>query len=234
MNRMNAERPRPDDTKRLGVGVRTVIIVATLVVILAAAGLVGGLLDGPGSGEPGGGTVAPVNAATPVPSPTGPGFSTSSPTPRAVQKKKGKTVGAAPTTGPHETLAPVRLDGTARPGSGIMAELSSIRAIESSATVPGDVAGPALEVEVAITNDKQRPVDLTQTVVNLYYGAAATPGEPNASGSTQIASSVAPGKTARATFVFRVPRDQRGRVTVELDMGVRHSVALFRGRAPVS
>lgn len=229
---MNAQRPHQEVTERFGARGRAAIIVVGLVLVLAVTAVFVGLIGTSRSGVSGSGPLPPVSAATPTASPIGPGYSTSAPTPRAAPRNGKHAPGVAPTRGPHKTLAPVPMNDTGRPGPGITAEMTSVRAVESEAIVPGDVAGPAIEVQLRISNDRKRPLDLTQAVVNLYYGAARTPGQPNDSGSAILPRSVPARKAASGTWVFRVPVDQRASVTVELDLGVRHSVVLFRGQAP--
>jgi hypothetical protein len=111
--------------------------------------------------------------------------------------------------------------------------LTSIAPVQGVATIPGEIAGPALRVGVEITNDTSAAVDLTATVVNLYYGAQATPAltltEP---GASPLPASVAPGASAKGVWVFTVPTDQRDAVKIEVDLEADVSVVLFSG--PVS
>jgi hypothetical protein len=174
---------------------------------------------------------SPSVTGTPAPtrSPSGAASAAGSAAPPPVATPEGSG-GPAPTTGPHKTAPAVPIRATGAPARGVTATLSSIRAVTTKATGPNDVVGKGLEVVVRIVNDRDQPVDLTQTVVNVSYGDA--PALPNDAGTQIFPTSVGAGRSVEGTFVFRAPEDARSRVTVEVDLGVRYTVVLFRGPAP--
>lgn len=121
----------------------------------------------------------------------------------------------------------------AQPAPGLKYQLSPLEAVSGQAAQPGEVAGPAIRFTVTITNDTQDAVSLSQAVVNVYYGADRTPGDAlTEPGGSPFPASVAAGSSATATFVFRVPADQRDRVTITVDLNSTTTVQVFEGAGP--
>jgi hypothetical protein len=231
-------------------GKRTTLVVATGVLLVGAV-LTGASLavlgDGGEGSQPGGSTSSATatgpgpsgGAVSPGDSPSAPGAATTSapsgPVPSGVPSAApsgGPAAPSGPTTGPHPTAPPVALDATATPARGVTAVLRRLQAVEVTAQVPGDVGGPGLAVTVAVTNDTDAPLDLTTAVVNLAAGRAREPALPIDSESRPLAGVLAPGATATGRYAFRVDRDERGHVEVEVDLGVALTVVVFAGPAP--
>ena len=132
---------------------------------------------------------------------------------------------------PTQTV-PVTGEGT--PSPGVTSRVSLIEAVQGTAELPGEVGGPSLRVTVEVTNGTDAALDLTGAVVNLYYGADDAPALPLGQPGVQpFPSSAAAGAVASGTYVFNVPVDERGNITVELDLSVDSSTILFRGPAGV-
>ncbi len=74
-----------------------------------------------------------------------------------------------------------------------------------------------------------RRTSLDQAVVNLYYGATKKPAVPLTSGTEELSGSAGPGNVGRGTYVFSVPRGQRGRVVITCDLTTKQPVVVFRG-----
>lgn len=134
-----------------------------------------------------------------------------------------------PAASPRETLAPVPLDQPAAPVEGVNVTLSSIRSIAGEASVPGEVAGPALEITVHVENTGTTSAHTDTLVVNVYYGDQRSPANILVKPRRDLPLSIGPGKTAEGLYAFSVPEAERGHVLVEVDLSVDMPVVLFEG-----
>lgn len=150
-------------------------------------------------------------AATPVPPPT-PGSIKSTVKARKVQREK-----------------PVGLDQMVRPTARVTVRLTSIRAITAEARLPGEVKGPALAIAVLVDNQGATPISLRNADVVLTDSR----GEPalalSAPPAAPLPPEVAADSSVTAVFVFRVARDRRRPVTIEVSVGPQVATAVFRG-----
>lgn len=142
-------------------------------------------------------------------------------------------VGASPNADELPPALPaVALDAPAQVGNGIVVTVSSVEAIEGAAEGPGNVAGPALRVTIRITNGTDEAVSLDGVAVTMAYGTEGTPASPLDDASRRpFAGSVAPGEEADGTYVFTVPADARGTVTIEVGYQPGAPRLLFTGPA---
>jgi hypothetical protein len=126
-------------------------------------------------------------------------------------------------------LPAVALDESVAVGE-VTASLTQIEEITGQATGPGDVAGPALRVAVRIHNGTQAAIPLDGVAVNAYYRADLTPAPPlNDPSASAFYGSLRAGEAAEAVYVFRVPPDQRGQVTLEVGYRPGAPLAIFSG-----
>lgn len=127
---------------------------------------------------------------------------------------------------------PVAFDEPATPAAGVAAKITAIEDVQGEATLPGEVAGPGLRVTVTLSNDTRETLDLRGVVCNVYLGKALDPAlallEP---GGAPFPEELAAGGEAEGIFVFRVPKDARDRVRLELDVSPTSTIVLFEGRA---
>jgi hypothetical protein len=131
---------------------------------------------------------------------------------------------------PPAALPEVPLDASAAVGNGIVAALPKIDAIEGTGTGPGNIAGPALRVTVRIKNGTSEAVSLGGVAVNMSYGADKTPASPLDDPSRQpFDGMLAAGASADGVYVFSVPKDARGTVTVEVGYQAGAPLLLFTG-----
>ncbi|GAB4084273.1 hypothetical protein GCM10028784_09030 [Myceligenerans cantabricum] len=161
----------------------------------------------------------------------------------AAPKDTGKQADDAATSDQAEGIVPagrtttdvVPLDSGAVPVDddarhGLAVELSAIEPTEAAASMPGEIAGSAVRVEVSVKNSGKANHDLSASVVNLYYGPDRTPASSlSGSGETNLPDSVPAGGTASGAYAFAVPQDQMNRVLVEIDVDPTLHVALFEG-----
>ena len=131
------------------------------------------------------------------------------------------------------TAPPVGIDEVADAGTGMAFRLEQLEAVDGEANGPGEIAGPAVRVTVVATNDSPSPVLLEGVVVDLTYGAENTSAAPlSGPGALRFSGEVAPGASATGVYVFEVPVDQRGVVSVIVGYAAAVSPVVFQGEAP--
>jgi hypothetical protein len=167
-------------------------------------------------------------ARTPVPAPVGGNIH--------------RTVRAVTVT----TKPPVSLRAVADFGTGVAAQIMSVKAIEYHAVGPGQVSGPGLRLVIQVRNGTGKPVGLDNAVVTIA-DARGTPGlemniSPAGSGddaghpgagnfSYPLRGLLAPRHTASGTYVFTIPAGHRNPVTVNFSYAGGGPVVLFKGDA---
>lgn len=126
---------------------------------------------------------------------------------------------------------PVPLTATADFGTGVTARLVHVNAVHGEANGPGEVAGPALRIDVMLMNGTGHVVDLTQALVTIT-DSTGTPGvQLTQSGSAPFHGSVKAHSSVRATYVFTLPTAHRDPVTVNFSYSSEEPVVLFVGNA---
>jgi hypothetical protein len=129
--------------------------------------------------------------------------------------------------------APAPIDQPAEIVANVSAALTSIEAVKGVASTPGEVSGPAIRFVVTITNSTAASVDLSGTVVTVYYGKDKTPGiQLEKPGGANLPTAVDAGKTAQGTYVFTVPESERSNVQIEIDYAVGVAPLFFQGAVP--
>lgn len=132
---------------------------------------------------------------------------------------------------PEQTQRPVALDSPAETGSGLTASITRVRGIEAEAKGPGEVSGPAVALTVSVENGSRQPADMGGTVVTLEDSSGAPGGEILSPPAKPLAGTVAAGKRAKGTYVFRVAKDRRDPIRVLVTLGSGLPVLVFRGDA---
>ena len=122
------------------------------------------------------------------------------------------------------------LKAVATTAPGVTARLARIDSVQATASLPGEIGGPALAITVKVKNETGNKLDLALGVVNAYYGPERTPAVSVASdGEVPFPASVADGGSAKGVYVFQIPEEARP-VRVELDLGNGADVVVFKGR----
>ncbi|MEU4454557.1 hypothetical protein AB0F44_24715 [Nocardioides sp. NPDC023903] len=124
----------------------------------------------------------------------------------------------------------VGLKAEATSAPGVTARLARIDSVQATASLPGEIGGPALAITVKVKNQTGKKLDLALGVVNAYYGPERTPAVSVASdGEVPFPASVGDGESAKGVYVFQIPEEARP-VRVELDLGNGADVVVFKGR----
>lgn len=185
--------------------VLALVVVAIIVaVIVMVSGMGRGVGTGPNVVNP------PAISGTPVPSPA--------------------------VTDPSAALPerdPAALDQPVEVVPQVTVSLSDFESVEGESAVPGEIAGPAVRVHLTVKNATETAVDLSQVVVNAYYGPDRTPALPlTEPGGSTLPATVAAGGSADAVLLFTIPVDQRDAVTITVDYLAGVPAAVFSGPVP--
>jgi hypothetical protein len=186
--------------------------------------------------------------ATPKPSVTSASPSaTPSATPSPSATPKASPTSAAPTSAPASTVPPSALvtvppvqvrtqppvppQSTGNFGDGVTVKIAKIAAVKSAGSGPGEIAGaPSVAMTITLANGTAQPVSLQSVAVTATYGSAQTPASPSdGSPAAPFTGSVAAHQTATGTYVFTIPVDQRGNVTVSMSYTASQPTVLFHG-----
>lgn len=209
--------------RRVWLGAAVAVVVVLTVVSLL---LSGGDDDRTPSAAAGETTASTTTAPPVVAAPTAP---TPAPTPETTPEPTGPTGNV---DDPPPSRPAVALDAAAQVGDGVSASLVSLDAIEGTATGPGNIAGPALRITVRIENGTDEPVSLGGVVVDLASGRDLVPASPlDDPSAAPFAGTVAPGEHADGVYVFTIPEEDRGSVTVSVGYQAGAPLMVFTGSA---
>ncbi|MBH0052873.1 MULTISPECIES: hypothetical protein [unclassified Salinibacterium] len=141
------------------------------------------------------------------------------------------TATAAPVDGPAvPDVTPVPIEEPADVTAGLVAKVTKVEEVDGTARGPGEVAGPSLRVTVTMTNSTASVVSLRTTVISCYFGADRTPApELREPGGAPLPASLAANSAIDGVYIFTVPADQRGNVTLLVDYSVDVQPVVFQG-----
>ncbi|MFC5381900.1 hypothetical protein [Aquipuribacter nitratireducens] len=224
------------------------VVLLAPVVAVGASGCSGDTADGPpgssgttvatapaaagptlGPAAPAGTAPAPEREALPSGA-TPPGGTPAGTATRVVPPPAGEG-GLEPVPTPTRiTLPPAPLERTVETEGEVSVALTSLTAVDVDAIGPGEVAGPGLAVTVEVDNPRAAPLDIDGVAVSLAYAgteAGAVSGAP----ADPLTGPVPAGGSARGTYVFVLPEDQRDDVLVRVSLPGSPTVVVFRGDA---
>lgn len=164
------------------------------------------------------------------------------PTPGVSEPSPGVSPSASPSTSSTPSTTPtgqptaptdkppVAIEDRAAITPGLIAEISSVEAVDGTARGPGEVAGPSLRVTVTFSNSTATDAPLNTAVVSAYFGADRTPApELRGPGGSPLPAMVATGDTATGVYIFTVPEAERRNVTIMVDYSVDVDPLVFQG-----
>lgn len=174
------------------------------------------VVGAPTHSAPGTSTASP---AVPLPSPTGTWT-----TPPTDAPEGPKTAAPLPTER-GELDEPIALS------TGVTVEVTSVKATTVSAETPGEISGPAVIVDLSVTNDSNAAVNVDSAVVNLTadkggYGVGTTAGRP-----LPLAGNIEPGDSREGRYVFMLDPAKGRSITVSVNYGAGEPVAVFTGKS---
>jgi hypothetical protein len=128
-----------------------------------------------------------------------------------------------------KTKEPVPLNKTADFGTGLTVKISDIDSVKGVATVPGEIAGPALKITVVADNSSKAAIDLRSVVVFVTYSQKHTPAIKLSKGTRPLEGNLPPETKRDGTYVFRMPRDDRDLVRIEVSYSGKAPTVSFEG-----
>ncbi len=220
MSAPKATAPSARRRRVLSAAAAGALLVATVVVVAVVA-------------DPGAGGTASAGAAAATGSPAAASSAAGGTSPLSGATAFVPTPG--PTSGADALPAsrpPVPPGATAAAGDGVTASLGTLEAVDASGSGPGNVAGPAVRVDVRLRNGTAAPVSLAGATVTMSYGPDQEPASPVDDPATSAFSgTLAPGATAVGTYVFTVPAAERSNVTVSVGYRPGAPYRVFTGAA---
>ncbi len=126
--------------------------------------------------------------------------------------------------------APVKIDEVGKFGTGLSVKVVGTEAVAGESKVRGEIAGPAVRVTVQATNNTAEEISLARSQVEVTYGETRNPGVVlSGPGVKPFPASLAPGDSARATYVYGIPVDERELVQIVVFYSTDAPVVVFEG-----
>jgi hypothetical protein len=211
-------------TRRRNLWIAALVALAVVVAVVLVLVVTGGDDDdSPGDAKD---PVTPGASKTPAPS------STPRTSPKSSPSKSPNP--AATETGAVNPAKPQRVpfDQTAEPAEGVALSVTNIEQVKAKATAPGETSGPALRITMRVKNDKKVALPIGAAVTNLYYGADRTPSNIVLQGSKAFPATVRPGAEATGVVIYRIPPNNRDKVSLEVILDNKLRVIEFSGGCP--
>lgn len=175
-------------------------------------------------------TTGVVASATPTPAATG----TTRPSASAPATSPGKAKPGAPQVAPVGkpsvaiSLAPaVKVGEPAEIASAVRVTVGKVKDVTVKARQPGEIAGAAAAVPLTVRNGSGAAFSLDGMVVTAFYGDDIPGNETTASPSKPMTGSLAPGKTAKGTYVFNIPKKYASTLRVEVASNQSPTIVQF-------
>lgn len=182
----------------------------------------------PASADPGTGLTRGSTAAGPSQTATANAELSGGPSTPVAAPSRG-TIKQKVSARPVQSVSPVAIDETASLSAGVTVEIDQVRSVTTKATIPGDVAGPAVQFTVHVVNGGDQPLVLDQAVLNVT-GAKNTPGVLfQGKPTSPLAGTLAPGAKASGTYAFTLPKAAQQAVRIEVGVSPELPVASFTG-----
>jgi hypothetical protein len=124
---------------------------------------------------------------------------------------------------------PFAIDATGDFGNGVSARLSRIEAVNAEATLPGEFSGPAVALNVEVTNRSPRTISLDTVIVDLVYGDNVSASPVTDPSREHLSGDLAAGDTTAGGYVFTVAPEARDQVQVRIRYAAEDPTVVFTG-----
>lgn len=124
------------------------------------------------------------------------------------------------------------MTSTAAYGNGVTVIVSGVRKINTTAELPGEIAGPGVQLTIVFRNGSPAPIDLGNVVVDLQDAAGVSATSMTATPAEPVSGSLKSGATATGIYVFTLGRDFPGPAHLSVSYSAQAPVVLFSG--PIS
>lgn len=132
----------------------------------------------------------------------------------------------------YSTEIPVKFQDAQPVTQNLVIRVSSVEAVQGTASQPGDIAGPSLKFVVEFANSSSQPISLRDVAVNADFGPDRTPALELHDGATPVPGEVGPNSVVSGTYIFNVPESGRDNVRLIVFTTVDHPVIAFSGPTP--
>ncbi|MDJ0312338.1 hypothetical protein [Arthrobacter sp. H35-D1] len=136
---------------------------------------------------------------------------------------------------PKGTPGPVTkvgLEDTAALPNKVSIEILNVESMETKATTPGEIAGPAVAMHVSIHNGSAGVININSVIVTVADSTSAL-GQPTTSDPySPFAGDLAAGDSAKGIYVFLLPKDDRKDLTLSVEYEAGRASASFTGDVP--
>lgn len=130
---------------------------------------------------------------------------------------------------PVTTAPAVALTETADFGGQVSARIAQVSAVQATATLPGEVSGPAVAVTVEITNSSGQAVGLDAVTVTMADADGNPASSMTGAPAGPLQGVLDAGAARSGTYVFTVPADRRNPVTVTVNYSSGAPTLVFTG-----
>lgn len=169
-------------------------------------------------------TAAATAAATGQPAPT--------PEPARTVPVPAPSGGSVDQVIPPAAAGPVTkadLDKTAVLPNKVSITVSKVAALDTKATTPGEIAGPAVALTVSIHNGSTQAINADSAMVTLT-DSNNVPGQPTTSDPyLPFAGDLAAGESTEGIYVFLMPTTSRTGLTLSVEYAAGQASAQFVG-----
>lgn len=214
------ERRRPHRTRRALLIAGAAVAVAAILAVVAVAAI---------RGEQNAQADASKNTRFTIPAPD-----TNSPPPPTAPPASDKAKSGASTPAPKvdaaygaPVAAVVHKSDKATLTGGLTAQMT-VTPTTVSAVRAGETAGPAIKVELSISNPGGSAVAMSELAVNAYYGSASTPAVEMSDGAQPILGTLKAGETRHGVYYFSVPSTQASSAVVTVTDAAGAPVTVFK------
>ena len=127
---------------------------------------------------------------------------------------------------------PVGVAETASFGDGVTARLSSVRSLEAKASLPGETSGPAVALDLSISNGSPATIELASITVDLVDSRGMSSILIHSEPPTELSGSLSAGATAKGTYVYRLDPEMRDNASITVKYSSVTPLVTFQGSLP--
>lgn len=213
------------------------VVVLVVVAVALVAGVVLAIVLGTRGGSSG--AAGPSSSSSAPSSSSEPPASSSSSGAGSSSAASSSSAPASPSADPSSALAGVFGDqpltvvqpsAPATPAAGVQVQITSATAVTTAGEGVGQVNGKGVLVSFAVVNGTDKAIALDGVTVTAYQQGTPVPASPvdRDPQATPFSGSVAPGATARGSYLFADPGTP---LTVAVQLDTASAVAVFDGVA---
>jgi hypothetical protein len=131
--------------------------------------------------------------------------------------------------GQQELLDPVAIGTAIDVDDRVTARILEVARTRGEARTAGEIAGPAVQLRVLLTNESRRPLSLRGVTVTAHDGDNLVLTPLGSAPSRPFRGRVAAGRDAEGVYVFTLPRGGSAPFTITVNYAADAPVAVFVG-----